>query len=75
MTKHRRQFDPEDRIAQALAVAMSYGNTDGAHHKQWAIDQMVRALLPTKAEYEKFVAKVRDGTYGDTYVWSVGIPP
>jgi hypothetical protein len=31
----------EDRIKKALELA---SNVDGAHHKQWIIDQMVRAL-------------------------------
>jgi hypothetical protein len=31
----------EDRIKKALDLA---SNVDGAHHKQWIIDQMVRAL-------------------------------
>lgn len=32
----------EDRITRALSYV---DNTDGAHHKQWTIDQMLRALL------------------------------
>jgi len=35
---------PETRIARALHYAGEYGYIDGAHHKQWVIDQMVRAL-------------------------------
>ncbi len=34
----------EDRVADALNFAQSYGQTDGAHHKMWVIDQMVRCL-------------------------------
>jgi hypothetical protein len=34
----------EQRIAKALAIAVAYGGIDGAHHKDWTIDQMVRAL-------------------------------
>jgi hypothetical protein len=34
---------PDDRIAKALKFA-EYGVYDGAHHKDWVIDQMVRAL-------------------------------
>lgn len=33
-----------DRIAKALDLATRYGGIDGGHHKQWVIDQMVRAL-------------------------------
>ncbi|GAA4226020.1 hypothetical protein GCM10022254_09560 [Actinomadura meridiana] len=32
-----------ERIANALDIVRD-GVDDGAHHKQWAIDQMVRAL-------------------------------
>jgi hypothetical protein len=35
---------PEERIQKALAIAVQFGGTDGAHHKEWTIDQMVRAL-------------------------------
>lgn len=34
----------EERIAVALDTAVQYGGIDGAHHKTWVIDQMVRAL-------------------------------
>lgn len=34
----------KERIAKALAYAIESGGTDGAHHKDWVIDQMVRAL-------------------------------
>lgn len=34
----------ENRIKKALEIAISYGGIDGAHHKDWVIDQMVRAL-------------------------------
>ena len=33
-----------DRIDKALSIAVAYGGVDGAHHKDWVIDQMVRAL-------------------------------
>lgn len=35
---------PDERIQKALAFAVAYGGIDGAHHKDWTIDQMVRAL-------------------------------
>lgn len=33
-----------ERIKTALDFAIRYGGIDGAHHKTWVIDQMVRAL-------------------------------
>lgn len=38
------------RIEKALAVAARYGGTDGAHHKAWVIDQMVRELTGCPVE-------------------------
>jgi len=32
------------RIGSALEIALAYGSSDGAHHKMWCIDQMVREL-------------------------------
>lgn len=34
----------KDRVAKAIDYAVRYGQIDGAHHKAWVIDQMVRAL-------------------------------
>jgi hypothetical protein len=34
----------QERITAALEVAVRYGGIDGAHHKTWVIDQMVRSL-------------------------------
>lgn len=65
---------PEQKIEKALEIAASYGGIDGAHHKAWAIDQIVRAL--TGDDYEDWVAAVKDGEDGpDTYDWDEGIAP
>ncbi len=32
------------RVANALGYIMQYGGIDGAHHKDWVLDQVVRAL-------------------------------
>ncbi len=64
----------EERIRQALAVAMRYGGIDGAHHKQWVIDQMVRTL--TAHHYELWVREHNAGDDGpETYDWDEGIAP
>lgn len=36
--------DCDDRIEAALQIAGTWADVDGAHHKAWCIDQMVRAL-------------------------------
>ena len=63
-----------ERIEKALDVALRYGGIDGAHHKTWVIDQMVRAL--TGDEYEAWLVEYRDGEDGpETYEWDEGITP
>lgn len=39
-----------ERIEKALSIAVAYGGIDGAHHKDWVIDQMVRALTGCEME-------------------------
>lgn len=64
----------QERIAAALEVTRDYGQTDGAHHKAWVIDQMIRKLLGDR--YEEWVLSYRLGEDGpDTYEWDEGIAP
>ena len=63
-----------DRIARALRVADDYALDDGAHHKMWVIDQMVRELTGDK--YDQWVRDYQNGEDGpDTYEWDEGIAP
>lgn len=64
----------EARIARAMDVAYRYGGLDGAHHKEWVIDQMVRELMGD--EYEAWVKNQKAGEDGpETYDWPEGIAP
>lgn len=54
----------DERIAKALEFADLYGGFDGAHHKTWVIDQMVRAL--TGCPMEKFTGT---DSRGQSYVF------
>jgi len=61
------------RIVNALEIIMRYGGFDGAHHKQWVLDQVVRAL---SQDYPAWVAAHNEGDDGpNTYGWDEGIPP
>ena len=63
-----------ERISKALEIAFQYSQIDGEHHKAWAIDQMVRALLGDG--YEAWVKNYKhDDETGDEYDWDVGIAP
>lgn len=75
--------DEAQRIKTALDITMNYGGTDGAHHKQWVIDQIVRALtgcpaggLDESEEYKQWIEQFEDGDDGPlTYEWDTGIAP
>ncbi len=71
--------DPDnDKIAAALDLIHRYAGIDGAHHKQWLLDQVVRAL--TGDSYLDWVKEwendVTDGGDDDEIeAWDVGIAP
>ena len=69
-----RYVRAEPTVEKALDIAMRYGSIDGAHHKAWVIDQMVRAL--TGERYDDFVGEHCIGEDGaETYDWDEGIAP
>jgi hypothetical protein len=64
------------QIEEALSIAFEYGGIDGAHHKTWVIDQMVRVL--TGIGYPQFVEDFNnedDCVFSNTYCWDEGIAP
>lgn len=64
----------QDRINKALEVCIKYGGIDGAHHKTWVIDQVVRFLTGDK--YDEVVKEACDGEDGpNTYDWDTGVAP
>ena len=63
-----------ERIQQTIDLAVQYGGIDGAHHKTWVIDQMVRVLAGER--YEPIVIEAKAGEDGpETYDWDCGIAP
>ena len=63
----------EWRIDAALAIAYEYAEIDGAHHKAWIVDQIVRVLLGAPEEYEAFVANYNSTP--DLPEWDEGVAP
>ena len=60
------------RVQEAAELAWRYGMIDGAHHKQWVIDQMLRAILGD-VPYAKIMEDYNsDDDYCD---WDEGIAP
>lgn len=62
----------EERIKAAADLATRYGGIDGGHHKQWVIDQMLRAMLGPEG-YAAWVTEMNaDPEYA---AWDTGIAP
>ena len=57
-------------VEQACALILGWGSTDGAHHKQWVLDQTLR-LLTTSDEYENLITAYESSGYE----WDTGIAP
>lgn len=61
-------------MQKAIDLGTEYGGIDGAHHKAWVIDQMIRILAGD--QYDEVIAKACDGSEGpNTYYWDHGIAP
>lgn len=66
----------QERIDAALGIAYTFAQVDGAHHKMWVIDQMIRKLLGSNKAYKRWVHDAKLGDDGpDTYDWDEGIEP
>lgn len=64
----------QDNVNKSLELIRNYGSTDGSHHKDWVLDQVVRSL--TGDGYAKWVEETKAGEDGpDTYSYSEGIAP
>lgn len=66
------QDDAGERAAKALALIFAFSQTDGAHHKDWVMDQVVRVL--TGEHYDEFVESFENHD-GEHYTWDAGIAP
>ena len=74
MIRLTEQAIMHSRMEAAVDLAFRYGGIDGAHHKMWVIDQMVRILAGDS--YTELVAEACKGEDGpNTYEWDTGTPP
>lgn len=67
----------EQRIDAALDIVADVGRTDGAHHKQWGLDQIARTLLDDDAAYEAWRRTFIEYGQEDTACngWDEGVAP
>lgn len=63
-----------DNELKVINIISRYGGIDGAHHKQWMLDQIMRIVC--KDGYNDWR---REWEYGEdgpqTYTWDEGIAP
>lgn len=77
----RKRMNADKRIEVALEFIMQYGGIDGAHHKQFALDQVVRILTNSTPHadtygYMEWVRKYESGEDGPlTFEWYTGVAP
>lgn len=65
---------PNEKIDAATDLIVRYGGIDGAHHKQWVLDQVLRVFRGD--DYPAFIAEICKDEHGRTiYGWDVGIAP
>lgn len=64
-----------DMIVAALAMVETDGMIDGAHHKQWVLDQMLRALLGDHLYAVWLTRYNEDSDEQDYRHWEEGIAP
>jgi hypothetical protein len=59
---------------ELVQFILDYGAVDGSHHKQYALDQVLRKL--TGDDYEEVIKEWCNGEDGpETYTWDEGIAP
>lgn len=61
------------RCEKAIEFALQYGSFDGEHHKQWALDQIIRILCGNLNNYKKRLKQWNSDEEYDP--WDEGIPP
>ena len=65
--------DFQGKIKEALEFIKNFAGNDGAHHKQWVLDQIVHILAD---DYDQWRREFEDGEDGPhTYEWDDGIAP
>lgn len=58
--------EKQERIRKALDMISDYALIDGAHHKNWVIVEVAKALCGSTEDYEKFVKDFEYDDEGET---------
>lgn len=70
----QEQGPSADDLCEIVGMIEHYGMIDGAHHKQWLIDQVLRRLMPGYYSHwrEAYDEDSRETGYSE---WDEGIVP
>ncbi len=64
----------EEKLRSVMEILEQYSQIDGAHHKQWCLDQIARIIKGS--DYPEWVLEMQEGEDGPkTYSYDEGIPP
>ena len=64
----------ENMEKEILDKIFEYGGIDGAHHKQWVLNEIVKII--TEDKYDDWVRAYQMGDDGfKTYIWDEGVAP
>lgn len=74
-----KHYEGSADVPLALEILFRWSQSDGVHHKEYAIDQVLHALTGNNENYKKFV-KEYQGEYDEEqesydYEWGIGIAP
>jgi len=71
---HSCSVQLQKTIKETIELIVGLKEYDGAHHKDWVLDQAVRILAGE--QYGEIVAEAKNGEDGEeTYSWECGIAP
>lgn len=63
--------ETDDRVQKTIEMIFRYGMIDGAHHKQWCLDQALRLLLG-----DEYDARIKQENADEEYApWDEGCAP
>jgi hypothetical protein len=75
-TEFCKRNEVKEAEQSALDIIIQYGGIDGAHHKDWVLDQVVRTLIGDDIKYKEWVSLAKSGEDGEnTYEYNEGIAP
>lgn len=64
---------PEDRLLKVYELAIDALTTEGEHHKQWFLEEIVKAVVGEE-NYSRVWEDFNEATEGDE-LWDPGIAP